>query len=246
MASQRFDRRIAAEPEAARAEAVVFKFLTDEGLHPRVLEDASSGGADFECDSGSRFAVEVTALTTETFGERSGFDPNVVEAGTMDTAAVLSLLRSRISKKGTIRQAVSYPGPRVLAIVSEHYMATVAFLATAPELLTGQVGFAWQVSPAGPVGDAYQYTEFAHAAHIRSDVAGNIEVFRRKHALILLIALRADGANIVGVANPEPDQVLPSLAFANIPIASLKWPPDANHLDVTWSLSGRPYEYIFR
>ena len=89
-AATRFDDRLKSSPESAKAEAVAFDFLRSRNLEPRLLEDASFGGCDFECTFGhTRFAVEVTALDAEKMTEASGIGDDF-ELGYIDIVVPIS------------------------------------------------------------------------------------------------------------------------------------------------------------
>lgn len=241
----RFDKGMSGHPEALRAEASVFYFLDAEGLRPQIHEDPAFGGVDFECQTAPPFSVEVTALTSAALAARSGVRHDVREAGNVDVPEIVAMLRSRISEKGTNRQARDYAGPRVLAIVSEHYMASVFFLAAAPELLTGQQKRAWNVGSQGLIGEPFSVTDMKNAAHIRTSKTGDIETFRPKHALILLVAFDEAGCQMVAVANPQPAQSLPADLFENIPTVRLHWPIQEDRLQSQWTHERRPLNYYF-
>jgi hypothetical protein len=70
--SKQFLKRENSDPKAAEAEAVVFSWLREEKLQPRLFEDTGTGGPDFLCThSGSdRFLVEATSLDSEMVSER--------------------------------------------------------------------------------------------------------------------------------------------------------------------------------
>jgi hypothetical protein len=241
----RFDQRLLAAPEAAQAEAVVFHYLLVKNLQPSLLEDPTTGGLDYECFFGNtRFAVEVTALVSETVSEKSRFPNELKGPGNLDTSSIVSLVRSRISNKAP--QARSYPGPRVLAITSTHVLASVLFSAGAEEFLTGEAGIAFQVGPKGPIDDPYMATELKNSAFVRPGAEGGMETYRPKHALVLFFAIHGSGAHVLGIVNPNPEHSLEIAPFRNVPFARLQWPAVDDTLRVEWFISGpRPEQHYF-
>lgn len=127
--AKQFRKRLAATREAAQAEAAVFHYLEVKHLSPSLLEDPSHGGMDFECSfDGQKFAVEVTAFTSGTVSERSGYPDELVEPAYINLPSIISLVRSRISRKSV--QARTYDGPRVLVIGSTHVIGSTLWKAS--------------------------------------------------------------------------------------------------------------------
>lgn len=223
LALKRFDERLRACPEAAHAEAVVFQYLRVRGLDPRLLEDLSSGGFDFECHGFQpHFAVEVTAITDETMRR----------AGNMK--AVLSTLRSRLSTKSSNAQRHSYTGPRVLAITAEAEGALL--LEAAQQFLTGELTIRVDITPDGPVGDSYVATDLKNAAYLQPSADG-ISAFRNTYAFVLLFAVGGESSRVFGVRHPQPDVPLPISAFPSVPFGQVTWPIRNNELSVEWFIS---------
>jgi len=228
-----FGRRQLSSPLVAESEAAVYKFLTDAGLHPKLHEHASHGGADFECGDEYKFSIEVTAISAEVLARRVGDASENPEAA---ARAAASIVRSRLSKKGTHYQATAYEGPRVLAIVCRCDGVKDTLFAMVDELLGGEYEQFVEVDDAdNPVGEPFKLTKFQNAAHARHMYGGDgeLEVFRPRHALTLFFMLRDDGADVFGIENPEPDHELPVNALWNVPRARLEWPVE-NFVTVDW------------
>jgi|SRR5581483_8007530 len=244
LALTRFDQRLASCAEAARAEAAAFEFLRSRNLEPHLFEDPVTGGVDFECrpHSGS-FAVEVTALQDDTVSQRSGVENETFGAGYVDMSETVALLRSRLSKKAS--QASRYKGPRVLVIASTHIASSMLFGTAAEELLTGESQIVVPVGPHGATGEIHMGTELKNAAALRS-VDGAVEVFRRKYALVLLLALHGNGCHVYGIAHPEPEHALDISTFPRVPFARLVWPIVENTLRVEWIVADpHPEQHYF-
>jgi hypothetical protein len=246
-AVERFDRHHDSVPEATRAEAAIFDALASEELSPVAADDPSTGGVDIQCSlRGTPFAVEITSLGSDKIESRC-VKEQTAGGFNLDTEEFLSLVRSRVSFKGSSTQATSSSGPRVLVIVASHWLAPVFMRVAAAELLTGQVGRAWPVGPAGPAGESYPFTEFKNAAHLRWDPKHKVGTFRPRDALILLAALDQEKVQLVGTQNPKPGNELPDGAFSSVPTTRLVAGIGESSLHLAWSLENHePYCDSFR
>jgi hypothetical protein len=243
----RFDERLKASPESARAEAVAFDFLRSRNLEPRVLEDASFGGCDFECSFGNRrFAVEVTALTAEKMSEASGIDDEF-EFGYVEMPGILASIRSRLSSKSSSWQSRKYTGPRVLFIATQHMATNVLFMGGIAEFLTGSSKIVVPISrTGGPAGESYMATDFENAAHLTKDKSGEVALFRRTYAIVLFAGIDPDKAYIMGMLHPEPDHQLSYEIFSEIPFARIQWPIQAKTVQVEWVIAQpRPHQSYY-
>lgn len=247
LAATRFDQRLKSCPEAARAEAVAFDFLRSRNLEPRLLEDASSGGCDFECRFGeTSFAVEVTALTDETMSERSGIDDNF-ELGYVDMPGMLGALRSRLSTKSSSKQVKKYEGPRVLFIGSQHMSTNILFMGGIEEFLTGSSKIVVPISRnGGPAGESYMATDLENAAHLTKSASGQATLFRPTYAIVLLVGIDPDKSYIMGILHPEPEYALPYHVFPQVPFARVRWPIENNIVRVEWVIAEpRPHQSYY-
>ena len=115
-----FDKLCSTEPEAARAEAVVFSFFKWNGYAIQVEETGNEGGVDFRAQKDTtEFVVEVTSIRRETFTGRSGTPENLISDGSSsDPYEVPRLIRSKLSSKAD--QMSGYDCPRILVITCEH------------------------------------------------------------------------------------------------------------------------------
>lgn len=242
-ALKHFDDRLEACPDAARGEAVTFAFLHTAGLNPRVLEDSTTGGADFECfASGQNFAVEVTAITAETVAQRSGVPIGPGQGGSYAGQAFVPMIRSRVSSKAG--QARTYPGACVLVIASTHSAAGMLFSTAVPHILTGEARISIDLGPVGAFGHAYMSTELQNAAFLRPQ-AGIVQPFRERYSHLILMAVHGEGSDLWGISHPQPAVLLSASLFSGVPFAALLWPPQSNTLQLQWSKPG-PKPFRFR
>jgi len=217
---------------------VAFDFLRSRNLEPRILEDASFGGCDFECTVGnSRFAVEVTALGSEKMAEASGIDDDF-EFGYIDMPEILAALRSRLSSKSSRWQTRKYAGPRVLFIGTQHMSSNVLFMGGIAEFLTGTSAIVTPISRSGgPAGESYMATGFHNAAHLRKDKSGAVGLFRRTYAIVLFVGIDPNKAFVMGVLHPEPEHKLGYDIFDEVPFARIQWPIQNNTVQVEWVIA---------
>lgn len=233
---KRFDLRLKTAPGAARAEAITFDFLIGERLEPKVLEDASTGGADFECVSyGERFVVEVTALGDDAVTKSSGISDDLsgARAQYVDLNAMLLQLRSRVS--GKVKQVRSYALPAVVVIASAHPAACISSSAGGiVEFMTGGSSIAIPVGPQGATGEAFSSTALREAAFLRVNGEQSVELCRRELSAILMLTISLNGCRAMGMLHPEPHYPLPPYAFLEVPFARIKWPMTDDLLVVEW------------
>lgn len=234
----RFEERLKSSPESANAEAVAFDFLRSRNLEPRIHEDSSFGGCDFECTFGKmHFAVEVTTLGTENMTKASGIADDF-ELGFVDMEGIVSALRSRLSNKSSSWQTRKYAGPRVLFISTQHISSNVLFMGGLTEFLTGSSKIVVPISPTGgPAGESYMATDLANAAHLTKSTSGEVALFRRTYAIALFAGIDPGKAFVMGILHPEPDHDLPYDTFPEIPFARIVWPVQNNTVQVEWVIA---------
>jgi hypothetical protein len=190
----RFNTLLVNNVAAAHAEAAVFDFLDLYQLQPRVFEDASTGGPDFECRYGKQtFAVEVTSIGDDTLTRRSGMSNVVVEvaASFIDVPNLIRAFDSCVSAKTAKGQARVYTGPQVLAIVTTHVVSSIVPLTI----------------------QSFATTAFCKGKD------GNVTPARRAYALVLFVQITGDASFIAGAIHPEPVLPLSIEPFHRIPFA---------------------------
>src|SRR5215510_13919075 len=76
-----FKDRLRSDPDAAKAEAVVFLWLRWQRYEPHVAESPGSGGVDYLCMPKSKkpFLIEVTHLNRDAVARRSGWPDELSE-----------------------------------------------------------------------------------------------------------------------------------------------------------------------
>ena len=214
------------QPEAARAEAVIFSFFRWNGYDIRVEEILSRGGVDFRVQTeNTEFVVEVTSIAKRTFTRRSGA-PEIPISGKgyhPDPYKVARQIRNKALEKE--KQMTGYDCPTILTITCEH-----------PEygyfLQSKDNDFNPCMFITSPPGAEMRYDPESYTSHIVGNTTDlkyslffrfnkrNRIVFCRKQisAMLLFYIDEKYGAEIVGLLHPRPNyqfshELLPSVPF---------------------------------
>ena len=238
----RFDRARESDPEASIAEALVFQMLQTLGVRPEIHDRVGTGGAAYICYSqrggslnqppGDRFVVEATALSLEAVSERSNI-PNEWPKGPGGCA--FGVLTKNICNKAKAknRQLADHPMPRVLAIVSTHFGASLLFdFAAAERALVSDTH--WREEIGNCVEDTTQYTDLGQSVFIRLDPDGRVVACRQNISAILLIA--ANRGEVYGVLHPEPEYPFNIASLAMVPFVRIaRWPIVGGRITTEWT-----------
>lgn len=225
--------RLAANPEGARAEAVVFSFLRSRFEEVKIAEDITGGGADFLCVSGNEsLLVEVTSIASDSVVQQSNWENKIPEdLSTQSFGLVSHMLRTKVSDKAA--QVSGYPMPRILVVTTEHIAGNVLLGPLgASSLLTSETKITIPIGEPDP--EVSLSTDLKDSVFFRWK-NGIVEPCRRSISAILLAAIYAESCLIIGILHPEPVYILPISVFRNIPFCRLKkWPPENHMLDIEW------------
>lgn len=235
--------RLNDNPEAGRAEAIMFSLLRNTVDQIKVHEDASTGGVDFLCvKRGNQFVVEVTCLEAESVATQSGW-PNEITDGTAGWFRMIThMLRTKTSSK--TYQLSGYAMPRLLVITSEHVAADVLLGPHgAKALLSSDTEI--EVPIGEPIENIGVVTRLKDSAFFRFS-NGTIEPCKRSISAILLVTILADRSLIVGVLHPDPVYQFPINLLPSVPFLRLKeWPPKDNHLETEWIIDKpKPGDFV--
>jgi len=214
------------DPEAARAEAVLFSVLRAQDLDPAPAEDPSTGGADFLC-RGKRLprgaVVEVSVMRGDAVAERSSLPKKIDTNGQPRWFSMITdALRSKAARKAG--QLKDQSGSRILAITLEHASSDILMGSLAARwLMSGETKISVPIEPAP--GDVKEVTHLQESAFFRFTMAGEIETCRRSISAILLVGIENNYSRVIGVLHPEPAVPLDYSAFFPIPfLAITNWP----------------------
>ena len=221
-----FHELCSTEPEAARAEAIVFSFFKRNGYDIQVEETRNEGGVDFRVQTESTdFVVEVTSILRETFTEHSGIPENLVGSGKgyyVGNYEVARLIRSEASSKAN--QMSDYPCPRVLVIACEH-AGYSDYLKKSEDVGFGADMFL--TSPpkiAVPGGNNVTYLEDSLFFRFQND---RIVFCRESISTVLLLHISKYYAETTGLLHPKPaynfsSELLPLVPFVEILVPKIE------------------------
>ena len=191
-----FQERLKSDPDAARAEAVVFSWLRSEQYDPSVSESPQTGGIDFFCTPASQkpFLLEVTHLDREAVEKRSGWPDqldDVVRAFSQITPHLWS------KSKGKAPQLAGHDSARLLAICLSHVGAAALLGTLAAEwFMTSQPKIAVPIALDGRLKDSWLVTDLKKAAFMAVR-DGQIVPVRQSISAILLVAIWEDQLNVL-------------------------------------------------
>lgn len=238
---KKFEQLNKSNEQAAVAEAVVFTWLYSIGHNCKILEDPSTGGADFMCYPHGLpdLVVEVTSLGQAPLANKTDWSNDLDHQGGQFSLPV-KLIQQRVRQK--IRQLSKYSMPRVVAIVSSHIGAT-AFISseTALQFLLGGYKFGFVVSD--PDRQQHQWAAFENSVFIRRDKSNPDQIVpaERSVSALLLIALDGAGFSVVGVLHPQPYFPFDCRTFPNVPFLYVSpWPTVEGKIHVDWSTEAYP------
>ena len=215
-----FDKLCCTEPEAARAEAVVFSFFKWNGYDIQVEETGNEGGVDFRAQKeNTEFVIEVTSILRETFAEHSGVPENPwasgrgVHVGDYDIA---HLIRSEASGKAD--QMSGYDCPRILVIACEH-VEYQTYLKKSEDVGFGADMFLTSPQVLGlPNLDDVTYLDDSLFIRFQN---GSIVFCRESISAVLLFYISKFHAETTGLLHPKPVcdfsiRLLPSVPFVEV------------------------------
>lgn len=212
-----FDELCCTEPEAARAEAVLFSFFKWDGYDIRVEETGNEGGVDFRAQKeNTEFVIEVTSILRETFAEHSGVSENPwtsgrgVHVGDYDIA---HLIRSEVSGKAD--QMSGYDCPRLLVTACEH-VEYQTYLKKSEDVGFGADMFLTSPQVLGlPNLDDVTYLNDSLFIRFQN---GRIVFCRASISAVLLFHISKYHSQVTGLLHPKPAhkfsiELLPSVPF---------------------------------
>lgn len=228
-----FRARLEADPDAAKAEAVVFSWLRLQRLGPHVSESPATGGADYLCIPESRepFILEVTAVNKEAVERRSGW-PDELSKVAHAFGMITPNLWSRVRAKAP--QLADHNVPRVLAICLAH-VGAAALLGTlgAQWLMVSEPKLQVPIALEGKPAPSRSVTDLRNAAFFRLQ-AGAIVPARQSISAILLIAVWHDQLEAVGLLHPQPAVVFDYRTFGDVPFLRVEWPIQEATIRTEW------------
>ena len=228
-----FHDRLAADPDSAKAEAVVFSWLRLRGSNPQVAESPSTGGTDYLCvpESNGPFLIEVTSLNRDAVEQRSGWPDQLDErahAFSMITPNLWSKARTKAPQLG------NHAVPRVLAITLAHIGASALLGTLAAEwMMMSEPKIQVPIALSGQPGPTRTVSDLRKAAFIRLQNHAVVPVLQSISA-VLLIAIWDTQLEVVGLLHPEPAVPLDYGVFDDVPFLRVEWPVRQGILRREW------------
>lgn len=231
-----FQLRMGNDPDAAKAEAVVFSWLRSQAMVPTPFDTPGTGGPDYLCSPplSAPFLIEVTSLNKEAVETRSGW-PDELEEKAHSFGMVTANLWHKTRTKAS--QLSDYDVARVLAICLSHVGAGALLGQLAAQwLMTSQPQLSVPVG--GPLNEIRQVSDLGKAAFLTIR-DGLIVPARKSISAVLLIAIWEHELCVVGMLHPEPAVVLDYRVFGEVPFLRLTWPLKDDALRTEWVV-GKP------
>ncbi len=233
-----FTDRLKNDPDAAKAEAIVFSWLRAEQYNPHLAESVDAGGIDFFCTPGSKepFFLEVTHLDRKAVEKRSGWPDQLDDAGRTFSRITPNLWSKAKSKAFQLGRR----GPaRILAVCLNHVGASALLGTLAVEwLMTSQPRIAIPIALDGKSRASSQVTDLRNAAFL-APRKGKIVPVRQSISAILLIATWEDRLEVLGMLHPKPAIPFDHCTMEDIPFLRLQWPIVSNQILMEWVI-GHP------
>lgn len=236
---KKFENLLADDPEAAKAEAVVFSIVRSMQLNPELTDKPGIGGTDFLCRPEHRdpFVLEVTTLGAETV-ERQTCLPQKAEE---DTGGAFRMIPHVFKRKvcAKIGQLADNPCARVLALATFHELAYAPFGVRGAELLlTSEPRLRVPIEQLdAPI---IQTTDLEHAIFVKLDTSVDpprIIADRRGVSAILLLTIGDESTSGVGILHQDPLYPLDIRNFSSTPFARLKWPIHEGRIGTEWVIA---------
>ena len=213
-----FNQLCHTQPEAARAEAVVFAFFKWNGYDIQVEETRHEGGVDFRAQKDNiEFVIEVTSILRGTFTRRSGVPENPWASGRsvhVDDYEVARQIRHKAFAKA--KQMSGYDCPTILMIACEHIEFST-YLKKSEKVGFGAEMFLTSPQVLGlPNLDDVTYLD--DALFVKFQENGRIVFCRESISAVLLFYISKYHVEATGLLHSKPAhkfsiELLPSVPF---------------------------------
>jgi hypothetical protein len=241
-----FEDTLGSDPDAAKAEAVVFSWLRLQRHRPNLAESPGVGGVDYLCTPEARgpFLVEVTHLNRDAVVQRSGWPDEL-----SDVARTFGQITPNLWSKARAKapQLAGHEVPRVLAICLSHIGASVLLDRLAAQwLMISEPKIELPLTLTGEPKPARHVTDLRNAAFFKPQ-DGAIVPVRQSISAILLIAIWEDQLEVVGMLHPEPAVPFDYHSLGDVPFLRVQWPIVADEIRTEWVIANpSPGRYYHR
>lgn len=228
-----FQRRLKDDPDAARAEAVIFSWLRQEGQKPMLHESPSVGGPDFLCAPSAQksFLVEVTTLNVQAVERRSGW-PDQLDAKVHSFSMITPNLQSKAKSKAG--QLGGGSVPRVLVVSLTHLGASILLGTIAAKwLMVSEPRISVPIAFEGKSDPIGQVTDLKNAAFFKIE-NNKIVSMRGSLSAILLVGIFEDQITVVGLLHPDPQVTFDYYIMKKVPFLKVNWPIEGNSIKMEW------------
>ncbi len=234
---KKYQQRLEAQPEAARAEALACAFLRGDGYKVTVSEDVATGGVDFLCvGRQGQMLIEIACLLTETVSQHSSW-PKETPEGAFGFRRITDVVRGCVS--GKTAQLANQPIPRVLMIVSEHPGASVLLGPNGAEAaMTSNTKLSFPVNVPNP--EVSVITNLEESVFFRFAKDRRVEPCRKSISAVLLVAADPEKLLVVGLLHPAPAIAFNIALLPRVPfLRTSNWPFAEGRIETEW-IMGQP------
>ncbi len=236
--------------EAAASQAIIFNWLRQNELNPKVKEHISEGGADFICTYGENYAfiVEVTCIGQEALYKATGLSS--IPRSTSVYKLPTHLIRQKVS--GKTPQLSKYNIPTVLAITSFHGQAWMLLGSEEAETyLTSDKVLAIPVS--NPLEIENIPSQVRESTLLKESIFFSFSkqnpneiVFQRQPiSAVLLLPISGNNLITTGILHPEPEHSLNINVFPKVPFVRIKNDVIKDREIFTEWVIAEPYSAVF-
>jgi len=243
-----FVEMLANSPEAARAEAVIFSWLHQMGLNPRVHQKAGTGGMDFKCHPsvGGEFLVEVTSFGELALASASNLSSDLDDLSGGAYRMVTPELKARIGDKMD-QLSRGGPLPRLLMITSEHPKADLVFNRMGAKYLLvsdPKLSIPFADPPRPPVSSSPRWvTDLKDSIFFEPDKRDPDKIVpcRQSASAVVLVPILAHEIRPVGVVHPDPSVPFDIKTLPQVPLLRvIDWPIKEGIVKPEWTLPTDP------
>lgn len=234
-----FIKREKNNKDAAMFEAIIFSIFREYyNYEIKINENPSSGGVDFLCDTKNmKFAVEATTISVKSVENHSGLKNEIEDNRVTSFSFITEKLKSVIS--GKVSQLSDHEIPRILAIGSTHFDSNVLLGTRAAEklLVPDSISVPLANGKNNVQKKSFLSTDLETSIFFKFE-NGKIIPCRQGISAILLVDVKYDYLNIVGLLHPEPLYCFDYNILSDVHFLTVKdWPIKEGKIKLLWIIS---------
>lgn len=225
--------------DAAMFEAIIFSIFREYyNYEIKISENPSSGGVDFLCyTKNEKFAVEATTISVESVENHSGLKNDLVDNRVSSFSFITEKLKSVISSK--VSQLSDYEIPRILAIGSTHFDSDILLGTRAAEklLVPDNISIPLANEDNSIQSKSFLSTDLETSIFFKIE-DGKIIPCRQGISAILLVDVKYNYLNIVGILHPEPIYCFDYNILSDVHFLTVEdWPIKEGKIKLVWIIS---------